>query len=61
MILVKSFVGVRLCLSDPDKEEGGAPGQSGYISIEQLGSKIFISKGDRVSNKLEVKTSLCRE
>ena len=34
VILVKSFVGVRLCLSEPDKEGEGAPGQPCYITFE---------------------------
>ena len=34
VILVKSFVGVRLRLSEPDKEERGAPGQPCYITFE---------------------------
>ena len=34
VISVKSFVGVRLRLSEPDKEERGAPGQPCYITFE---------------------------
>ena len=45
VILVKSFVGVRLCLSEPDKEGEGAPGQPCYITFENpdQGSVIQIA------------------
>ena len=36
VILVKSFVGVRLCLSEPDKEGEGAAGQLCYITFEKF-------------------------
>ena len=36
VILVKSFVGVRLCLSEPDKEGEGAAGQPCYITFEKF-------------------------
>ena len=56
VILVKSFVGVRLCLSEPDKEGEGAPGQPCYITFENpdQGSVIQIaSQGSVIRIKYE--------